>query len=242
MISIPADQKDRLLPNHRAAPALMTVAAATLAAIVCAAPPAWAAVDPFPPAHAASAAPSPALSADDRALVQKATDYIQALRTAQGRFTQTDPKGHATTGALYIQRPGKARFQYDPPAQLLVVADGSNVSVYDRRLKSFDQYPLAQTPLSLLLGDTVRLDRGVQIVAVDHSRDGFTIAARDARRPALGGINLTFSNSPLALRGWTVIDAQGQKTEVRLSAFASRSGLDPKLFVLRDPRPESARP
>lgn len=199
-----------------------------------------AAVDPFPPAHAALAS-APILSADDKALVQKATDYIQALKTAQGKFTQTDPKGHVTRGSLFIQRPGKARFQYDPPAQLLVVADGSNVSVYDRKLKSFDQYPLSKTPLMLLLGDTVQLDRGVQIAAVDHSRDGFTIEARDARRPALGGINLTFSNSPMVLRGWTVIDAQGQKTEVTLGALTIKAALDPKLFVLRDPRSASAR-
>jgi outer membrane lipoprotein-sorting protein len=188
-------------------------------------------------ARAFAADPPPAaLSADDKALVQRATDYIQALKSAEGRFTQTDPKGHVSTGLFYLQRPGKARFQYDPPTKLLVVADGVDVSIYDGRLKSFDQYPLEQTPLVVLLAKNIRLDQGIAITAVDRRADGVAITARDAHRPALGGITLQFSQTPLALTGWTVIDAQGQKTEVKLSAFKEKTALPAGLFVLHDPQ------
>ena len=197
---------------------------------------------PFAGPPLAAAPASPPLSADDRALVAKAVDYLQRLKAAQGDFTQIDPKGRVTSGVFSMLRPGRARFQYAPPAALLVVADGSNVSVYDRKLKTFDQYPLDQTPLKLLLGKTVRLDQGVVVTRVDRSRDGFAITARDARRPALGGITLRFSQAPMALKGWTVMDAQNQKTAVVLKNLTPKAGLPADLFVLRDPAGQTGSP
>ncbi len=169
-------------------------------------------------------------------------DYLQSLKTVQGRFTQVSANGASSTGQFYMQRPGKARFQYDPPAQMLVVADGYNVSIYDGRLKSFDQYPLGQTPLILLLGRQVRFDHGVVISSVDRASEGFSLTARDARKQAEGRITIYFGGEPLALRGWTVIDAQGQETRVHLGALTPASSLDPALFVLRNPRAPAGRP
>ena len=94
---------------------------------------------------------APALSADDKALVDKAVAYLQGLSEAKGRFTQTDPRGAVSTGELFLKRPGKARFAYDPPSGLLVVSDGGAVAIQDNRLKTFDSYPLGATPLSLFL-------------------------------------------------------------------------------------------
>ena len=88
------------------------------------------------------AAAAVSLSAADQALVRQATASLQALTNAKGRFVQTDPNGAASQGTFYLQRPGKMRFEYDPARPLLVVSDGSNVKIYDRALKTFDQYPL----------------------------------------------------------------------------------------------------
>jgi len=177
-----------------------------------------------------------ALSAQDSALVSKASAYLQSLGQARGRFVQTDPRGGRTKGDLYLKRPGKMRFAYDAPLGLLVVSDGYNVSIADRRLKTFDRYPLGTTPLALLLAKEIRLDRGVVIDRVTQSADGFTITARDGRKEAEGHIVLSFASSPIALRSWMVTDAQGQTTRIDLEQFSTTSGLDPALFVLTDPR------
>ena len=196
-----------------------------------------------PAALAQSTAPVPAkLTGDQQALVDKATAYIQGLSSAKGRFVQTDQRGTQTQGAFYMQRPGKARFAYDPPAGLLVVSNGNNVNIFDSRLKTYESYPLSKTPLNLLLAREVRLDRGVVITDVRPLADGFTIVAQDAKRQALGRISLDFSNSPVALMGWTVTDIKGGQIRVRLSDFAETSGLDPKLFVLTDPRRKVGKP
>jgi outer membrane lipoprotein-sorting protein len=192
-------------------------------------------------ALAAAQPPATPLSAEDQALVDKATAYIQTLGSAKGRFVQTDARGTQTQGTFYLQRPGKARFAYDGPAGLLVVSNGSAVNIFDSRLKTFESYPLSRTPLTLLLAREVRLDRGVRITDVRKLADGFTINAVDAKRQTLGRIALDFSNAP-ALTGWTVTDVKGGQTRVRLVDFEKTSGLDPKLFVLTDPRRRVGKP
>jgi outer membrane lipoprotein-sorting protein len=179
------------------------------------------------------------LSAADQALVNRAVAYLEGLSEAKGRFVQTDHRGRSTTGALYMKRPGKARFAYDPPSGLLVVSDGGVVSVQDKRLKTFDQYPLGATPLSLFLAKTIRLDRGVAITRVQRLADGFTITARDGKKETAGQISLSFTDNPLALAGWTVTDAQGRPTRVQLQGLERVAGLDRSLFVLKDPRPKN---
>lgn len=186
-------------------------------------------------AGAAMAALDPA----DMALVRRAVTYLEGMAEARGRFLQTDARGRATTGALYLKRPGKARFAYDPPSGLLVVSDGGVVSVQDTRLRTFDQYPLAATPLSLLLARTIRFDRGVTIARVARRADGFSITARDGHKQTAGAITLDFANAPFALVGWTVTDAQGRPTRIQLVDLKLTTGLDRGLFILKDPRPRN---
>ena len=176
------------------------------------------------------------LSAQDRALVDQASAYLEGLGQARGRFVQTDPRGSQTRGDLYLQRPGKMRFEYDPPQGLLVVSDGYNVSVADNRLKTFEKYPLGATPLALLLARHVSLDKGVVIDQVSRGADSFTITAHDGRKQAEGRIRLVLSTAPLALKSWTVTDAQGQSTRIDLTELKAASGLSASLFQLKDPR------
>lgn len=193
----------------------------------------------IPPLDALAATAPAALSAEDQALVDRAVAYLQGLTEARGRFVQTDARGATSQGELFLKRPGKARFAYDPPSGLLVVSDGGTVSVADSRLKTFDAYPLMATPLSLFLAKTIRLDRGVQVTRVARAADGFTITARDGKKETAGQISLTFTDNPMTLVGWTVTDAQNRTTQVRIQGLQPTTGLDPSLFVLRDPRPKN---
>jgi outer membrane lipoprotein-sorting protein len=189
------------------------------------------------PAAAPAQTSTLALPKADLVLVDKAQTYLQHLTQAQGRFTQINPRGSVSTGALYLKRPGKARFTYDPPSGLLVVADGKSVSVWDSRLETFDQAPLYATPLGILLGRYIRLDQDVVVSRVDRFADGFALTARNltAREHADGYITLVFGDNPMVLRGWTVVDGQGQATKVTISELHA-AALDPALFVLKDPR------
>jgi outer membrane lipoprotein-sorting protein len=171
----------------------------------------------------------------DRELVDQIADYLQRLTTAKASFFQTNDRGGAADGTLYLDRPGKARFEYSPSAGLLIVADGKRVSVYDSKLKTFDSYALAATPLALLLSRKVRLDGDVMVTRVSRSEGGVTLTLRDARREAEGFLLLEFKLDPIALTGWTVVDTQNRRTVVKLGPLESTGGFDPALFVLKDP-------
>jgi outer membrane lipoprotein-sorting protein len=190
------------------------------------------------PAAGAAFAEAP-LSADDRALVDKAAAYLQTLSEMKGRFEQIDYRGGISHGDIYLKRPGRARFAYDPPYGLLVISDGANVMVSDPRLKTQNRYLLAVTPLSILLAKQVRLDRGVAVTRVDRFTDGFAITAVDAHHRNQGEITLTFGDNPMALRAWKMKDAQGRITDIRLTAFEPTSGLDAHLFFI--PAPAGSR-
>ena len=189
----------------------------------------------------APALAAPALGADDQALVNMATAYLQSLDEARGRFTQTDARGQTVQGTFFLKRPGKARFEYDAPSGMVVVSDGAAVTVADGRLQTFTRYPLSTTPLSLFLAKTIRLDRGVTIIGVEKQATSFTIVARDGGRRTPGQLALTFTTSPIQLLSWAATDAQARTTRVRLTGFERTSGLDKALFVPRDPRRSQTR-
>lgn len=181
----------------------------------------------------------PKFNAADQARIAKATSYLQGLSTAQGRFEQTDFRSHKTQGTWYLARPGKIRFEYDAPSSLLIVSDGRQVKMWDPRLKSFDAYPLDETPLSLFLSKQIRFNQGVIVTAVSSSPSGFTLKARDRRKQIEGTITLNFAQGPngaLALKDWTIVDAQGRPTTVKLTTFARDMSLRSDLFVLNKPQ------
>ncbi|WP_309091797.1 outer-membrane lipoprotein carrier protein LolA [Phenylobacterium sp.] len=206
----------------------MTLTRRSLALALCAAPLAG-------PAFAQGG-----LSVADKALVDRAAAYLQELTEAKARFVQTDARGRAIGGQVFLKRPGKARFDYDDPSGLLVVSDGGTVAVHDARLKTFDRYPLSATPLSVFLAKNIRLDRGVTVTRVSRLADGFSITARDGNKRTAGQITLHFREAPqLALTGWTITDAQNRQTRVQLQNLERTSGLAGSLFVLKDPRPKN---
>jgi outer membrane lipoprotein-sorting protein len=213
-----------MLKRHLIAAALAATAAGAAApALVHAAPP--------PPAAAT-------LSPEDKTLVDRAAAYLDGLTQARAEFVQTDARGNVSRGELFLNRPGKARFEYQPPSSMIVVANGHTVTVYNQRLQTFDSYPLASTPLALFLQKQVRLDGKVVITRVERSSGGFRLTARDAKHPGRGEITLTFSDEPMALKQWSIVDSQGARTTVQINDLRPTSGLDPSLFELRGPNAE----
>lgn len=181
----------------------------------------------------------PTFNPADKARIAKATAYLQALGTGQGRFQQVDFRGRTTNGNWYLQRPGKIRFEYDAPYSLLIVSDGRNVNMWDPRLQSFDQYPLDETPLSLFLSKQISFNQGVIIAAVSSNAAGFTLKARDRRKSVGGFVTMNFAQDAagnVMLKEWTVVDQQNRPTTVKLVSFTRDSRLKPELFVLNKPQ------
>ena len=157
------------------------------------------------------------------------------------RFTQTDPRGRTTTGTFYLRRPGRARFEYDPPSGLVVASNGFRVAILDRRLGTLDAYPLGATPLGILLSRDIRIDKSVSIGAVSRNAGGFSIVAYDAAKRGQGQISLEFGDPPMNLAGWTITDAQGGATRVKLTDFSAGKSMPNSFFELAPEKGGSAK-
>lgn len=157
--------------------------------------------------------------------------YFNAFSTAEGPFTQINPDGSIVTGRLYIRRPGRMRFEYDPPENALVMAGGSQLAVFDGRSNQGpNQYPLRQTPLSLILDQNVDFSRARMVTGHFHDADTTTVVAQDPDNPQYGTIRLVFSANPTELRQWIVRDDTGAETTVILGEMRFGHSLSAGLF------------
>lgn len=191
---------------------------------------------------AAQAASPPALSAADRAELERVSARLNAIRSMKGEFIQIDPNGDISQGSFELSKPGRVRFEYAPPAPTLIVSDGTTVAVENAKLKTMDRYPLSQTPLDLILSDDVDLADNHAIVAVERQQDALVVRARSRGGRAEGNIALTFSEPDLELRQWTVIDNQGLATTVALRDTQSGVDIPASQFVIPDGNPFSHKP
>lgn len=158
------------------------------------------------------------------------SNYLNQLTSAESTFTQINADGTISTGTLYMRRPGKMRFEYNPPEQALVMANNGGVFVFDRKLGGEPEtYPLNRTPLGLILARNVDLSRANMVVAHGFDGTATTVTAQDPENPEYGSIELKFTSDPVELRQWVITDDSGGQTTVVLGAL-ERKQLANSLF------------
>lgn len=157
--------------------------------------------------------------------------YLNGLTTLKTEFRQYNDDGSVSTGTLYIRRPGRMRFEYDPPEQALVIASASAVYIIDRKSNQLPEtYPLSRTPLSLILGRSIDLTRANMVQQSRFDGAATIVTASDPDNPDTGSIELTFTDSPTQLREWVIFDTTGGQTKVELGAFETGIELPGSLF------------
>ena len=177
----------------------------------------------------AAAMTAPALA--DPIPLSELSRYLNALQTAKGEFTQINGDGTISTGTIYIMRPGRIRFEYNPPDAALVMAGGGQVAIFDSKSNTGpEQYPLRRTPLSIILDRNVDLGRANMVVG--HREDGVStvVTAQDPEHPEYGNIQLVFTNNPVELRQWIITDDTGTQTTVVLQALQEGVQISSRLF------------
>ena len=158
--------------------------------------------------------------------------YLNGLTTVTSQFTQVNPDGTVSTGTVYIQRPGRVRFEYDND-KTLVLASGGNVAVFDAKSSGGpQQYPLSQTPLSIILDANVNLGRKGVVIGHSESNNGTVVVAQDPAHPDHGNIQMVFT-SPTELRQWVVTDDGGQKTTVILGEMSKGGSIPSSRFSIQ---------
>lgn len=190
----------------------------------------------------AASAPTVAapLTPQDREDVARAEQYLNSITTLEAQFLQVAERGAALSGQFYIKRPGKLRFQYDPPARIQIVADGSQVTYYDADSDQISQLPTGLTVAKFLVAPRITLSGDLIVTKVERDAALLQITAVQARAPTEGQVVLTFGDKPLQLRRWTVIDGRNRAISITLTNLKTGGALKDDLFVFNDPDPNRA--
>ena len=168
-----------------------------------------------------------------RTPIDRVNAYLSSIQTLVGDFVQIGPDGGRTDGQFYIQKPGKVRFEYNPPTPIDVIADGQTMVVRNHLLATQQPFQLSDTPLRLLLTDRVDLTRNTHIIYLSSSESTITVIVEE-RRPLIGTyrMKMVFEGRDLQLRQWAITDPQGFETTVSVSNLDTSRKLDPNLFKI----------
>lgn len=170
-------------------------------------------------------------TAEQQAALDKVSAYLNSVHSLKSGFIQLGPDGQLDQGEFLLDKPGKLRFEYNPPSATLIVAMGGKVYVQNKKLNTVDRYDLSDTPLGLLLDDKVNLKANSAITGIDMREDALVVHARTSNNRQQGNITLVFSNPQIELRQWTVKDNQGGTTMVALHNPQPGAAIDENLFT-----------
>lgn len=190
------------------------------------------------PLAAAALAPVP-VSAQAASPLAQVSAHLKAVDTMTANFSQTGRNGQTLDGKLTLKRPGKIRFQYGPGVPMLIVADGKSLTMVDYQVKQVSRWPIGNSPLSVLLDPNKNLGKVAKVLPSDSRV--VLVQARDPSRPEFGTITLSFAKVPsapagLMLTGWTTVDAQKNRSTVKLSGQRFNVPVAETAFRYVDPR------
>jgi len=194
---------------------------------------------PVAAASLAVGVPAAAQTSNTLAAVQ---EHLKSTASMVADFVQTDRNGQRLTGTLTLKRPGKIRFQYQKGVPLLIVGDGSRLTMIDYEVNQVQSWPVKNSPLGALLDPDRDISRYAKLIPTD-SRDVLSVEVKDPKRPEYGTITMVFvrdaaSPAGLRLRGWVALDSQNNRTRIDLSNQKFNVPVADSAFRWTDPRPK----
>jgi outer membrane lipoprotein-sorting protein len=184
----------------------------------------------------AQLAATPPTTAQDQADIARVEAYLNSIHTMQARFLQVDANGNSIGGNVWMQRPGRMRFEYDPPDRMLLVAGHGLLVYYDPAVRQTSNLFLSSTPLGLLLQDNLKLSGPVTVTGVARATGQIQITMVRTRNPSNGSITLIFATDPLTLRSWIIRDAQGRQTQISLYDMKFGGSFPQSMFTFVGPQ------
>lgn len=192
---------------------------------------------PAPQTGSRAAPPASPVETDPTIIIKRANAYFNGMHTLVADFVQSGADGRSVGGKLYLQRPGRLRFEYAHPSPLEIIADGTSLAIRNRKLNTQDVYFINQTPLKFLLKGNLDLAKDLRIMNVSADQAQTSIRVED--KTTLGGasrITLFFNSEDFVLSRWVVTDPQGNDTRVQLSNVDLHQRLDKSLFMISTER------
>lgn len=190
-------------------------------------------------AYSQNLRPAAKLSAEDQKNILKIERFFNSIRTLKGRFVQVSPKGTHLYGTLYLMRPGKMRFEYDN-SPISLIADGTWLIQYDAELEQANRTFLSDTPADFLVRDNFNFSGDIRILSFERGPGVLRITVVDMDEPD-AYITLVFTENPMRLKQWIMIQPGGEQTTVSLNSYETGIQIDRDLFNFVNPEWEKAK-
>ena len=178
------------------------------------------------------------LSVENQQDLKRIETFLNGMETAGAGFLQVSSNGAVATGKLLLSRPGKMRFEYDPPTPIMIIADGTFLIYIDKELKTVTHLWLSTSLIGFLVEEDIKLHGDVTVTKFEKGSNILRVTLARTKDPEQGSITMIFSDQPLALRQWIITDPQGIRTTVTFNNLESGIKIDPKLFIFKRPPEE----
>ncbi|MBO4700867.1 MAG: outer membrane lipoprotein carrier protein LolA [Alphaproteobacteria bacterium] len=171
-------------------------------------------------------------AAVDGNLITRAEKYLNSVTGLAGDFVQTN-NGKKEQGTFSMLRPGRVRLDYkNMPVQLM--ADGADLYFYDKSLDQITTVPLTSTPAGILVRKKIDLQNAdIHVIDTTESKDTFTLKMNLRGQEGLGNMSVVFNKMPVALNSWTIVDATGNKTDVKFSNLKPKTNFGKNYFQIQ---------
>ena len=194
---------------------------------------------PVPAPAAPARPPSVAAQASAASEVEKLLDGVS---TWSADFTQTVDDGHgkvlrSAAGKIYLQKPGRFRWDYSQPSEQVIVADGKHIWLYDKDLQQANvrdmDSSLQSTPAVLLSGGaTVSSQFDVSALPKSGGLDWYQLVPKKADTD-FQAVRIGFDHGELA--SLFLADKVNQVTQLTFKNAKRNVKLIPDLFVFTPP-------
>jgi outer membrane lipoprotein carrier protein len=173
---------------------------------------------------------------------QQVEQYLQGLASWSADFKQSieDDQGkvlRAAAGHLYLQRPGKFRWDYTEPSEQLVLGDGKQIWFYDKDLAQANvrdmDTTLASTPAVLLSGTgSVSSEFDITALPASGGLEWFQLKPKHPETD-FQLVRIGFAKTELA-QMW-LVDKLNQVTRLTFTAQKRNQQFPPDLFTFTPP-------
>jgi len=172
------------------------------------------------------------------AMTARIERYLNSITTLHARFLQVSPTGDLARGTILMSRPGKLRIDYDPPVPVLIVTEGKWLMLYDKELESSSYTSLKDSLAGFLVRPKIRFSGDVKVRTLHKANKVIRVTIAQRESPENGVLTLVFSEKPLILRQWAIIDGRGGATRVTLENPVFNQIIEAKAFEFTPPERE----
>lgn len=159
--------------------------------------------------------------------------YLNGLTTVVADFLQTDSAGKISDGKFFLKRPGKLRWQYNPPVPVLIVGNGNTLSYVDLELNQVSRASADASLSAFLSRPHISFkSKDVNVVAFGSKAGATRISLQRPGHADEGTLTLVFDEHPLVLRKMEVVDSTGKTTIISFHNVRQGEQLSDQLFYV----------